>query len=156
VGLITSALANPDARARREALLSLAKLGDEDAGELVGGLLEDADAEVRMAAVIAVGQLKVERALRSLISMLEGSKDPDECLLLVRALGQLGDPGAVASIEKHAVRSLFSKPRTDVRIASYRALNAIGTPHARRLLNQAVSDKDDEVKTAVKEMLHMR
>lgn len=154
--LVTSALANPDARVRREALLSLAKLGDESAGEVVGGLLDDTDTEVRMAAVIAAGQLKVERALRPLISMLDGSKDPDQCLPLIRALGQLGDPGAVVSIEKHAVRSLFSKPRTDVRIAAYRALNSIGTPHARRLLNQAVSDKDVEVKTAVKELLHMR
>lgn len=154
--LVRSALANPDARVRREALLSLAKLGDESAGEVVGGLLDDTDTEVRMAAVIAAGQLKVERALRPLISMLDGSKDPDQCLPLIRALGQLGDPGAVVSIEKHAVRSLFSKPRTDVRIAAYRALNSIGTPHARRLLNQAVSDKDVEVKTAVKELLHMR
>ena len=88
--------------------------------------------------------------------MLEAATDPDESLPLIRALGQLEDPGAVASIEKHAVRSLFSKPRTDVRIAAYRALNAIGTPHARRLLNQAVSDKDPEVKSAVKEILHIR
>ena len=63
---------------------------------------------------------------------------------------------AVSSIEKHAVTSLFSKPRTDVRITSYRALNEIGTPHARRLLNQAVDDKDPAVKSAVKEMLGMR
>lgn len=156
VELVTSALANPDANARREALLALAKLGDEEAGELVVGLLEDPEPDVRIAAAIAAGELKVERALRSIISMLEASKDPDECLPLIRALGQLGDPGAVASIEKHAVRSMFSKPPTAVRIASYRALNSIGTPHARRLLNQAVSDKDPDVKAAVKELLHMR
>jgi len=155
VELVTSALANPDANARREALLALARLGDEEAGQLVVGLLEDPEPDVRTAAAIAVGELKVERGLRSLISMLEASKDPDECLPLIRALGQLGDPGAVASIGKHAVRSMFSKPPTAVRIASYRALNSIGTPHARRLLNQAVSDKDPDVKAAVKDLLHM-
>lgn len=154
--LVTSALANTDARVRREALRSLAKLGHEEAAPLVVGMLEDPDPSVRIAAAVAAGELRVERALRTLIAMLDACSDPDECLPLVRALGQLADPGAVASIEKHAVRSLFSKPRTDVRIAAYRALHQIGTPHARRLLNQAIGDKDPEVKAAVKELLHMR
>ena len=54
------------------------------------------------------------------------------------------------------MRERFAKPHTDVRIAAYQALSHIGTPHARRLLNQAASDKDPEVKAAVKELLHMR
>lgn len=155
VELVTSALANPDARVRREALRSLAKLGDEDSGDLVLGLLEDSDRDVRIAAAVAAGELHVERALRHVIRMLDETKDPEEAIPLIRALGHLGDPGAVPSIEKHAVRTLFSKPRTDVRIAAYRALHQIGTPHARRLLNQAVDDKEPAVKAAVKEMLGM-
>ena len=90
------------------------------------------------------------------IAMLDATKDPEEALPLIRALGQLADPGAVSSIERFAVRSLFSRPPTDVRITAYRALSAMGTPHARRLLNKAVNDKDPEVKAAVKEMLHLR
>ena len=43
-----------------------------------------------------------------------------------------------------------------MRITSYRALNEIGTPHARRLLNQALNDRDPAVKAAVKDMLGMR
>jgi HEAT repeat protein len=154
--LVTSALANTDARVRREALRSLAKLHVEDSAPLVVGMLEDSDPSVRLAAAVAAGELRVERALRGLIGMLEATSDPDECVPLLRSLGQIGDPGAVSSIEKRAVRSLFSRPRADVRIAAYRALHQIGTPHARRLLNQAVSDKDPEVKAAVKELLHMR
>lgn len=153
VELVTSALANPDARVRREALLSLAKLGAEESGDIVLGLLEDSDADVRIAAATAAGELHVERALRSIIKMLDETKDPDEAVPLIRALGHLGDPGAVPSIEKHAKRSLFSKPRTDVRIAAYRALHHIGTPHARQLIDEAVDDKEPEVKAAVREML---
>lgn len=155
VELVTTALANPDARVRREALLSLAKLGAEESGELVLGLLEDSDPDVRIAAAIAAGELHVERALRSIIKMLDQTKDPDEALPLIRALGHLGDPGAVPSIEKHATRSLLSRPRTDVRIAAYRALHQIGTPHARELFDQAVDDKEPEVQAAVREMLEM-
>jgi HEAT repeat protein len=156
IELVTSALANPDPRVRREALKSLVKLESEDSGELVLGLLDDADDDVRLAAAVAAGELQVGRALKPLMLMLETSKDPDECLPVIRALGQLGDPGAVNSIEKHAVRSLFSKPRTDVRIAAYRALHQIGTPRAKQLLLDVVRDKDEDVKTAVKGMLYSK
>ncbi len=71
---------------------------------------------------------------------------------MIRALGHLGDPGAVPAIEKWAVRSLFSKPPTEARIAAYGALHHIGTPHARQLLEQALEDKDPEVKAAVEDI----
>lgn len=156
VELVTTALANPDARVRREALRSLAKLGDETSGELVLGLLEDSDQEVRIQAAVTAGELHVERALRSIIKLLDDASDPDEVVPLIRALGHLGDPGAVPSIEKHVVPKLFSKPPARVRIVGYRALQQIGTPHARRLLNQAINDKDLEVRAAVKEILGLR
>ena len=149
VELVRGALANPDARVRREALRSLAKLGAEDAGELVTALLDDTDEGVQMAAAVAAGELGVQRAVRPLVRMLDEAKDPDRIVSIVRALGQLGDPGAVPAIEKHAVPSLFSKPRTNVRVAAYRALYHIGTPHAMKLLAKASSDKDPEVQSAV-------
>jgi len=157
VELVTSALANTDPRVRREALLALAKLGDQEAGQLVIGLLEDSDAGVRLAAAVAVGELKLERALRILVGLLDGERDPNVCVPLLDALGQLGDPGAVPSIEKHALRPLLSKPRTDIRIAAYRALHRIstpqGTPHAHQLLEKATNDKDVAVRAAVRDLL---
>ncbi len=95
--------------------------------------------------------------MRPLVEALGEQYETDSVLPLLHALGQIGDPGSVAAIERHAVKdSLFARPRTDVRIAAYRALSRIRTPRARRLLNQALSDKDPEVKAAVKEMLHVR
>ena len=156
IELVTGSLAHPDGRVRREAVLALAKLGDADAGQLAYGLLDDPQAAVRIAAVVTCGELRVERALKTLISMLDATSDPDEALPILHALGRLGDPSAVTAIEKHAVATLFSRPRTDVRVMAYRALAAIGTPHARRLLNKAVTDKDPAVKAGVKQILHMR
>jgi HEAT repeats/PBS lyase HEAT-like repeat len=152
VELVTSALADTDARVRREALLSIGKLGDDEAGQLVLGFTEDPDPQVRVAAATAAGQLGLQRALRPVLGMLADEDDPDVCVSLLGALGQMGDPGAVQSIEKHAVGGLFSKPRTDVRVAAYRALHAIGTPHARELLEQAKEDKDRSVRIAVREI----
>jgi len=156
VELIISTLAHTDARVRREALLALAKVGGEDAGMLVYGMIEDPDPDVRLAAAMAAGQLKVERALRPLLALLEQETDPDVVVGVLRALGQLGDPGAVNAIEKRAVGSFFSRPPADVRIAAYRALHNIGTPHAKSLLMHAADDKDPAVKGAVRQILGMR
>lgn len=156
VELIISTLAHQDPRVRREALLALAKVGGEDAGMLVYGMIEDTDPDVRLAAAMAAGALKVERALRPLLALLDGESDADVVVGVLRALGQLGDPGAVNAIEKRAVGSFFSRPPTDVRIAAYRALHSIGTPHAKSLLVQAADDKDPAVKGAVRQILGMR
>jgi HEAT repeat protein len=150
VELVTSALANTDPRVRCEALASLAKLGGEDLGQLVMASLEDSDASVRAAAAVASGELKVERALRPILFLMEDEDDPEVVVPLLNALGSLGDPGAVQAIEKRAVASLFSKPPTEIRVAAYRALHDIGTPHARELVQKAGKDKDPVVRTTAR------
>lgn len=153
VELITSSLAHADAHVRREALLSLAKVGGEDARMLVYGMIEDPDPGVRLAAARAAGALKVERALKPLLSVLEGENDPDVVVAVLHALGQLGDPSATNAVEKRAVGSFFSKPPTAVRIAAYHALNHIGTPRAKSLIQDAAKDKNPEVKAAVQHLM---
>jgi len=150
VGLVTSTLANTDARVRCEALGALAKLGGEDSGQLVLASLEDPDAKVRAAAAVAAGELRLERALKPILGLLDQADDPSDLVSLLRGLGRLGDPGAVQAIEKRATTSLFSKPPTEVRVAAYRALHEIGTPHARALIEQARDDKDAVVRTTAR------
>ena len=87
------------------------------------------------------------------------AQEPEEevQLELMRALGQIGDPGAVPALERRALGGelgrLFKKPPTPVRIASYRALALIGTPHARRLLEDAANDKDADVRSVARSLL---
>ena len=152
VELVTGALADTDARVRAEALHALGKLRDAKAGQLVLGFLDDSDPHVRMAAAVASGELRLERALRPLVHLLEGEQDPEVCVPLLRALGQLGDPGAVIAIERHAVPSMFSKPSTEVRVAAYRALHEIGTPHARDLIKQTAHDRDPGLRVALRDL----
>jgi len=156
VELVVSTLAHADARVRREGVLALAKVGGEDAGMLVYGMIEDPDPEVRLAAATASGELKVERALKPLLALLEEEREPEVVAGVLGALGQLGDPSAVDAIEKRAVRSFFSRRPTTVRIAAYRALYNIHTPRAKSLLVQAAVDKDPEVKAVARELLGMR
>jgi HEAT repeat protein len=149
VSHLTTTLANEDARVRKEAVLALAKVGGDDASMLLLGMLDDSEVEVRAKACWAVGVLKVERALRPLMRLLE--KDPSEEVQVqcLHALGQIGDPGAVPLIERKAVVRLWSRPSKEVRMAAYRALAAIGTPHARALLLKATRDSDRDVRRVV-------
>jgi len=154
--LLTSALGHDDPRVRREAVMALARTGGENAGILLQGMIDDPDADVRGAVAMALGVLRVERSLRPLLDRLEEEDDEDVLVQILRTLGQLGDPGAVSAIEKRAVTSFFSRPPRSVRIAAYRALSDIGTPHALQLLEAASEDRDPEVRAAVEEIRRKR
>ncbi|MDT8369530.1 MAG: HEAT repeat domain-containing protein [Longimicrobiales bacterium] len=146
---LTGTIAHHDPRVRRESVLALQKIGGEGAGILVLARLEDADSSVRAAAARAVGALNVERGVRALLACLQKEKDDDVIIATCRALGTLNDPAAVPALEKKAVGSFLSRPPTTVRIAAYQALAAIGTPHARKLLDEAREDRDPEVRAVV-------
>jgi HEAT repeat protein len=149
VQVLTVPLGHDDPRVRRETVTALSRIGTEDAGLLLVGMLEDGSPEVRAAAATGVGILKVDRAQRVLEEMLDQEDSDDVVVPVLRALGQLGDPGPVPAIEKKATGSLFKRPPREVRIAAYRALAAIGTPHARTVLRNGAGDKDPEIQHAV-------
>jgi HEAT repeat protein len=149
VQALTVPLGHEDPRVRRDTVTALSKLGGENAGLLLLGMLEDGAPEVRATAATGVGLLRVTRAQRPLEQMLDREDSEDVLVPVIRALGQLGDPGPVPALEKRATGSLFSRPPRDVRIAAYRALAAIGTPHARSVVRNGAGDKDPEIQNAV-------
>ncbi len=156
VSPLTSSLAHEDPRVRREAVRALARIGGSDAGDLAAGMLGDPDPDVRTGAARAVGVLRVDHAVRPLLTLLAEEADDGVVEQVLRALGQIGDPGAVIAIEKRAVGGFFSRPHSDIRVAAYVALHAIGSPHAMKLVNAAAHDKDAEVREAVRTLLRAR
>lgn len=139
-------LSHRDPRVRRETVLALANLGGPDASLLLQEMIHDPDPEVRAKACWALGVLRFEPAVRSLIKRLDGESDREVQVECLQALGKIGDPGAVPFIERKAVKRLFSRPSPEVRMAAYRALAAIGTPHARSLILRATKDSSLEVR----------
>jgi HEAT repeat protein len=125
-------------------------VGGDAAVLLVLGKLDDPEEDVRTAAVRAAAVLRGERTGKILLGRLEEEESQDVQVEILKALGQLGDPVAVPAIEKRAVGSFFARPPAEIRIAAYRALAAIRTPHARQLVEAAAQDKDPEVKSVAK------
>ena len=150
---LTASLAHEHSGVRRETVLSLAKIGGENAGLLVLSMLGDSDPEVRVAAARAVSALKPERAFKPLMEILEKGDEEEVLEQVLRALGGLGDAAAVSAISKRLKGSMFSSPPTGVRIAGLSALAAIGTPKALSLVEKARADKDREISSAAEQLL---
>ena len=150
---LTGTLASEDPRVRRETVVSLSKIGGENAAILVAGMLGDADPDLRAAAARAVGVLQVERAYRPLVRILEDGDEDAVIEQVLRALGRLGDPSAVSVIEKRAAKKMFKGPSKAIRIAALTALKAIGTPVAMGIVMKARKDKDPQIRSAVEHIL---
>ncbi len=150
---LTASLANEHSGVRRETVLSLAKIGGENAALLVTSMLGDSDPEVRVAAARAVSALKPERAFKPLLEILEKGDEDEVLEQVLRALGGLGDAAAVSAIQKRLKGSMFSSPPTGVHIAGLSALAAIGTPKALGQVEKAKGDKDPEISSAAKQLL---
>ena len=146
-------LNHPDARVRREAVMAMAKLGGDQVGHLLIGGLVDGDADVRAAAIMVAGILKVSEAAPVLRSRLDEEPNEGVTIEAIRTLGKLGDPDAVPLIKRRAVPSFFVRPSRVLRMAAYRALAAIGTPDAVRVLEEAAGDRDPEIRTVVSQGL---
>ena len=150
---LLTTLAHHHPKVRHETIQALARIGGEGPTLLVMNKLDDPDSQVRATAARAMGTLGSERTVRTLLERLDEEEVQEVQAELLRALGQIGDPGAVQAIEKRAVGSFLKRPPVEVRVAAYRALALIGTPRAKQLLEDAADDKDPEVRTAVRSLL---
>lgn len=150
---LVATLAHHHPKVRHETVQALARIGGEGPTLLVMNKLDDPDAQVRATAARAMGTLGSERSVRTLLERLDAEDAEPVQEELLRALGQIGDPGAVPAIEKRAVGGFLKRPPTAVRVAAYRALALIGTPKAKQLLEDAAEDKELEVRTVVRSLL---
>ena len=150
---LVGTLAHHHPKVRRETIQALARIGGETSTLLVINKLDDPDADVRATAARAIGTLGSERSVRNLLERLDQESVGEVQQEILRALGQIGDPGAVPAIEKRAVGGFLKRPPAEVRVAAYRALALIGTPHAKKVLNDATDDKDMDVRAAARSLL---
>jgi HEAT repeat protein len=137
LNILESILTHPEPRVQREAVFAIQNLGGEDTGKIFLENLYSVEDDLRLLMISALGLLKYQDAVLSLIEMLESKsfgktkKARNELLIKAcEALGRIGHPAAVPALEKlRQSKGLFLLITQDseVREAAEEALNLIKT-----------------------------
>ena len=145
---------------RRAAAQALAQIGSPGAMRVLEGVLDDADREIRISAVRAVGVHDYRTALPKVEAVVTGKavRDADltEKMACFETFGLLArDEGVEQLAALLSGRSLVLRRRIDpeLRACAAMALGKIGTPKALAVLRGAVEDKDVRVRSAINRAL---
>lgn len=123
-------LSDPDVRVRREIITSLEKIGGDDAADLLIMMADDPVAEIREAAVVAVGIIGTEEIVPLLCDTI--IRNPRVNLKGIHALGKIGGEYARQSLmtfldDANEFERIQGKAsRDDLKLAIVKALGMIG------------------------------
>jgi HEAT repeat protein len=138
-----------DIRVRRETVIALSKFGGEEAVQQLIVGLADAEPSIRAAAALGLGLTKAGTAVNPLVKRLGEETDQDTVMEILRALGRIGDPRAIAPLAERANGgSLFSRTPLPIRVEAIRALGEIGGDAARTVINRLMRDRHDQIREA--------
>lgn len=159
VEVVVTALADKDPEIRQAALGLASHHGGGGDGEraadprivqAVVGLLGDANADVRAAAISLTGDLRLAQAPAGLLAAAR-DKNPEVRQQVASALGQIGDAKAVPTL-----RDLLSDGNADVREQAVQALGEIRDRSALEALVGALKSGDPVVRRSAAEALGQR
>jgi HEAT repeat protein len=145
-----------DSRVRKSVAIALARIGTPAAARHLHVSLRDEDPQVRMT---VAGELKgsgFSGLIMPLANELEQEEDPKIREELCRALGRIGTPEAVRTLENVARRKgkMFTHQRpTGDRCAAVEGLALAGGDGARQVLRELTKDRDKEVRRAAQDGL---
>lgn len=116
-----------DLRVRMEAIKSLFALDPEVPPDLLDHLVRDPDPKVAEAAVTLIGSTKIREGLGPLLSIVGGNdlfgRRRSLRVKAIRALGELGDPAALAPLQRFFSDSLLPWPSREERNAAWDSLS---------------------------------
>ncbi len=142
---VEACLRHADGRVRRSAVRALWKLGGPAAGEPLLACLPGTDPETQMEILFGLGQIQVPEAVPNILELAKHAGTSERLRIkAIETLGQIASPAAVPGLLeliRRKGRIFTSAEATEIRIASARALLAIGTPQAELGLRQVVADE---------------
>jgi HEAT repeat protein len=154
VALLVPLLRHRAEQVREAALHGLAEIGGREIARPAIPSLKDESVVVRIAAARAVGVGGDAAAGTVLLRRLDHETDEGVLAELLRAVGQLGPPEALAVLAKHAEPGSRLKRRSVlVRVAAIEGLSHIRKPEARALVELYGQDKDTTVRRAAEAAL---
>ena len=180
--LIQSAITDENARVRYSAVSQFDTLGTQDLDKslnLLRGLLQDPEADVKAAAADCLGGLKLVAAFDDLQQLYQSTEDWIIKLSVIAALGELGEPrgfellkqalsedndlvktaaissmGELGNPEGISILTPYSKDSDwQIRFRVAQALNRLGTPEAKPVLESLANDEVEAVAEEAKKNL---
>jgi HEAT repeat protein len=149
-----------DRRVSMEALKTLLSFNAPGAFSYLRVCLESREAEVRDQAVKLAGTTRVKEAVPYLLQLLEkrdlGGIELEQKSSIIRALGDIGDPRAVDTLEKlfNARRLLFRNAMEGLRLEIFRSLRNYPPVSVRPLLERGLRSENNEIKKISLEILN--
>jgi HEAT repeat protein len=124
-------ISDDDTRVRRNIISALEQIGGEHAGDLLLTIADDADREIREAAIIALGIIRQGDLVPELIDLSE--RHPSEIMNVIVVLGKIKNPDAKSYLmnilKDNDLQSKYTTGRSsrdDIRLACLKALGKIG------------------------------
>ncbi len=177
--LIQTAITDENARVRYSAVSQFDTLGTQDLDKslnLLRGLLQDPEADVKAAAADCLGGLKLVAAFDDLQQLYQSTSDWIIKLSVIAALGELGEPrgfemlkqalsedndlvktaaissmGELGNTEAVSVLAPYaSNSDWQIRYRVAQALNRLGTPEAKPILESLANDEVEAVAEVAK------
>jgi hypothetical protein len=156
VGALSRRMSDPDAKRRALVVQALTDIGSSGAMQALERALNDADRDIRIAALRAIALHNHRAAVPKLEALVKGkeARDADitEKTAIFESYGALcGDAGVPNLDAILNAKAGFLAKGTDpsVRAAAAMGLGRIGSSKAREALTRAASDKDPIVRNAV-------
>lgn len=141
---LIAASQDDDGRVRREALFTLGTIGASLTPEetaTMAALLKHDDPRTREAAAAVAGRLRLTSTADALIEAIN-DRDPGVKASAMRAIGQIGDPRAVQSLNDQ--RAHYK--RGDLAIAAFEGLAGIGHGSSVPVFEIALTDRDADAR----------
>jgi HEAT repeat protein len=150
VPMLARVAGHEEPRVRRAVGLALAQIGTADTALALRKLVIDADTNVRMAVVKAVGGRALSGLAMPLVSAASAEEDPVVLAEYYRALGRIGTPDAVAALVKAAKEGgkLLARRASGPRLAAIEGLGQAGGATAVATLRELAESRSGDVRTA--------
>ncbi len=150
--LIQSAITDQNARVRYSAVSQFDTLGTQDLDKslnLLRGLLQDPEADVKAAAADCLGGLKLVAAFDDLQQLYQSTGDWIIKLSVVAALGELGEPRGF-----EILKQALCEDNDLVKTAAISSMGELGNTEAVSILAPYASDSDWQIRYRVAQALN--
>ncbi len=141
---------HPDLRVRMEALKSLFAMDPNVPPTLLDNLFNDRDPKIGQTAVALAGNYAIKEAVEPLLRIIQnndyfGANRPLR-VKVIRALGEIGDPRALAAMQKFFTSSLLPWPPREERYAAWVSLTGYPAEARKQLVANGLKSSDGHVR----------